>query len=123
MTVTFTPPQFSTARRAPARAEVVAHGITIDRLAGGDVLPSGRARADLARLGFEAKGGQVQVVPVDGRLVAAVGLGDAEELSLDGLRRAAASLVRAVRTLCSLATDLASASADADWPLQAEAVG
>ena len=123
MTVTFTPPQFSTARRAPARAEVVAHGITIDRLAGGDVLPSGLDRSDLGRLGFEAKGGQVQVVPVDGRLVAAVGLGDAEELSLDGLRRAAASLVRAVRTHRSLATDLASAAADADGPIQAEGVG
>ena len=123
MTVTFTPPQFSTARRAPARAEVVAHGITIDRLAGGDALPSGLDRSDLGRLGFEAKGGQVQVVPVDGRLVAAVGLGDAEELSLDGLRRAAASLVRAVRTHRSLATDLASAAADADGPIQAEGVG
>ena len=123
MTVTFTPPQFSTARRAPARAEVVAHGITIDRLAGGDVLPSGLDRSDLGRLGFEAKGGQVQVVPVDGRLVAAVGLGDAEELSLDGLRRAAASLVRAVRTHRSLATDLASAAADADGPIEAEGVG
>ena len=123
MTVTFTPPQFSTARRAPARAEVVAHGITIDRLAGGDVLPSGLDRSDLGRLGFEAKGDQVQVVPVDGRLVAAVGLGDAEGLSLDGLRRAAASLVRAVHTHRSLATDLASAAADADGPIEAEGVG
>ena len=123
MTVTFTPPQFSTARRAPARAEVVAHGITIDRLAVGDALPSGLDRSDLGRLGFEAKGGQVQIVPVDGRLVAAVGLGDAEGLSLDGLRRAAASLGRAVRTHRSLATDLASAAADADGPIQAEGVG
>ena len=123
MTVTFTPPQFSTARRVPARAEVVAHGITIDQLAGVDALPSGLDRSDLGRLGFEAKGDQVQVVPVDGRLVAAVGLGDAEGLSLDGLRRAAASLVRAVRTHRSLATDLASAAADADGPIEAEGVG
>ena len=123
MTVTFTPPQFSTARRAPARAEVVAHGITIDQLAGVDALPSGLDRSDLGRLGFEAKGDQVQVVPVDGRLVAAVGLGDAEGLSLDGLRRAAASLVRAVRTHRSLATDLASAAADADGPIEAEGAG
>ncbi len=123
MTVTFTPPQFSTARRAPARAEVVAHGITSDRLAGGDALPLGLDRSDLGRLGFEAKGGQVQVIPVDGRLVAAVGLGDAGGLSLDGLRRAAASLARAVRTHRSLATDLASAAADADGPIEAEGVG
>lgn len=123
MTITFTPPQFSTARRAPARAEVVAHGITIDQLAGGDALPSGLDRSDLGRLGFEAKSDQIQVVPVDGRLVAAVGLGDAERLSLDGLRRAAASLVRVVRTHRSLATDLASAAAHADGPIEAEGAG
>ena len=102
MTVSFTAPQFTTARRAPARAEVVAHGITTERLADDEALPSGLDRADLGRLGFEARAGQVQVVPVDGRLVAAVGLGGAEGLSSAGLRRAAASLARAVRTRRSL---------------------
>jgi len=123
MTVTFTAPQFSTARRTPVRAEVVAHGVTIDRLAGDAPLPSGLDRSDLGRLGFEAKVGQVQVVPVDGRLVAAVGLGDAEGLSLDGIRRAAASLARAVRTHRSLATDLASAAGGAGGLIEAEGAG
>ena len=122
MTVTFTPPQFSTARRAPARAEVVAHGITIERLADGDPLPSGLDRADLGRLGFEAKAGQVQVVPSDGRLVAAVGLGVTDELGTDGLRRAAAALGRAARTRRSLATDLASVVATTNELTEADGV-
>ncbi|HCW01269.1 MAG TPA: hypothetical protein DGK99_07655, partial [Acidimicrobiaceae bacterium] len=122
MTVTFTPPQFSTARRAPARAEVVAHGITIERLADGDPLPSGLDRADLGRLGFEAKAGQVQVVPSDGRLVAAVGLGVTDELGTNGLRRAAAALGRAARTRRSLATDLASVVATTGELTEADGV-
>jgi len=120
MTVTFTAPQFTTARRAPARAEVVAHGITTERLAADEALPSGLDRDDLGRLGFEARRGQVQVVPVGGRLVAAVGLGGAEGLSTDGLRKAAAALARAVRSRRSLATDLAAVAAGSGGPTEAE---
>ena len=36
--------QFSTARRAPARAEVVAHGLTTDALTGDAPLPAGLVR-------------------------------------------------------------------------------
>ena len=111
--------QFSTARRAPARSGVVAHGLTTEALSTG-ALPSGLVGADLGRLGFEAKVGQVQVVPVDGRLVAAVGLGPADDLSTDGFRRAAASLARAARKQRSLATDLASVAAAAGGPAEAD---
>ena len=62
------PIQFSTARRAPARAEVVAHGLTTEGLAGDGPLPAGLDRGDLGRLGFTAKAEQVQVVPDGGRL-------------------------------------------------------
>ena len=67
---------FTTARRAPAVARIVAHGLTTEALAEG-FLPTGVDGADLERLGFEAKAEQVQVLPGDGRLVAVVGLGDA----------------------------------------------
>ena len=112
--------QFSTARRAPARAEVVAHGLTTDALTGDAPLPAGLDRDDLGRLGFEAKVDQVQVVPVAGRLVAAVGLGSAEGVDADRLRRAAAGLARAARGRRSLALDLASVAAALDAVPQPE---
>ena len=40
--------QFSTARRAPARAEVVAHGLTTDALTGDAPLPAGLQLAEQA---------------------------------------------------------------------------
>ncbi|MCS5683911.1 MAG: hypothetical protein NZ654_01560, partial [Acidimicrobiales bacterium] len=67
--------QFSTARRAPARAEVVAHGLTVEAFSDDQPLPPGLDRDALVSLGFTGQAGQVQVVPGDGRLVAAVGLG------------------------------------------------
>ncbi|MDG2428060.1 MAG: leucyl aminopeptidase [Acidimicrobiales bacterium] len=122
MTTTFSVPKFSTARRFPARSEVVAHGITTAWLDGDSALPSGLDRADLLRLGFTAKAGQIQIVPVDGRLLAAVGLGDLESLSNDSLRQTAAALSRAVRGQRSLATDLASVVAAAAGPAEVEGV-
>ena len=68
--------QFSTARRAPARAEVVAHGLTVEAVTGDQPLPPGLDRDALVSRGFTGQAGQVQVVPGDGRLVAAAGLGD-----------------------------------------------
>tara|TARA_B110000438_G_scaffold121811_1_gene118931 strand:- start:2 stop:1390 length:1389 start_codon:yes stop_codon:yes gene_type:complete len=91
-------------------------------LAGESTLPAGLDRADLLRLGFTAKAGQIQIVPVDNRLLAAVGLGDVESLSNDGLRRTAAALSRAVRGHRSLATDLASVAAAAGGPVEVEGV-
>ena len=116
------PIQFSTARRAPARAEVVAHGLTTEVLAGDGPLPVGLDRGDLGRLGFTAKVEQVQVVPAEGRLVVAVGLGPADGVDPDGLRRASACLARAVRGRRSLALDLASATDAVPGPEAARAV-
>ena len=101
------PIQFSTARRAPARAEVVAHGLTVEALTGDGPLPAGLDSGDLGRLGFTAEADQVQVVPAEGRLVVAVGLGPADGVDPAGLRRASATLARAVRGRRSLALDLA----------------
>ena len=116
------PIQFSTARRAPARAEVVAHGLTTEVLTGDGPLPAGLDRGDLGRLGFTAKVEQVQVVPAEGRLVVAVGLGPADGVDPDGLRRASACLARAVRGRRSLALDLASATDAVPGPEAARAV-
>ncbi len=106
--------QFSTARRAPARAEVVAHGLTAEAVSGDQALPSGLDRDALVSLGFTGQAGQVQVVPGDGRLVAAVGLGPVDGIDAVGVRRAAAALARSVRGRRSLAADLASAARSDD---------
>ena len=116
------PIQFSTARRAPARVEVVAHGLTTEVMTGDGPLPAGLDRGDLGRLGFTAKAEQVQVVPDGGRLVVAVGLGPADKVDTDGLRRASASLARSVRGRRSLALDLASVTDAVPGPEAARAV-
>ncbi len=53
--------QFSTARRAPARAEVVAHGLTAEAFSGDQPLPSGLDRDALVSLGFTGQAGQVHL--------------------------------------------------------------
>ena len=116
------PIQFSTARKAPARVEVVAHGLTTEVMTGEGPLPAGLDRGDLGRLGFTAKAEQVQVVPDGGRLVVAVGLGPADKVDTDGLRRASASLARSVRGRRSLALDLASVTDAVGGPEAARAV-
>ncbi|HAQ22410.1 MAG TPA: hypothetical protein DCR10_02590, partial [Acidimicrobiaceae bacterium] len=114
--------QFSAARRMPARAEVIAHGLTLEDFEGGEDLPTELGRDDLGRLGFEGKAGQVQVVPCGGRLLAAVGLGSATEISTNVLRRSAANLARAVRKRRSVALDLASVAARNGGPAEADGV-
>ncbi len=106
--------QFSTARRVPARAEVVAHGLTVEAFSGDQPLPPGLDRDALVSLGFTGQAGQVQVVPGDGRLVAAVGLGPVDGIDAVGVRRAAAALARSVRSRRSLAVDLASVARSDD---------
>ena len=104
------PITFTTARRAPATAHVVAHGVTTEGLEDGSGLPDGIDRGALDRLGFEARAEQVQVLPSGKRLVALIGLGGADQMSTDTVRRAAASLARATRKHRSVACDLAAAS-------------
>ena len=95
---------FTTARRAPSNVAVVAHGLTTEGLKSP---PEGLDPKVLRRLGFTAESGQVQMVPAGERLVAAVGLGAADEVNLGTLRKAGAALARAVRRQRSVATDLA----------------
>ncbi len=104
------PITFTTARRAPATAHVVAHGVTTEGFEDGSGLPDGVEAGALGRLGFEARAEQVQVLPSGERLVALVGLGSADEVSTDTVRRSAAALARATRKHRSLACDLAVAS-------------
>ena len=50
--------QFSTARRAPARAEVVAHGLTVEAVTGDQLLPPGLdsdPRSEERRVGKECR--------------------------------------------------------------------
>jgi leucyl aminopeptidase len=68
----------------------------------------GLTRAALAANGFEGKAGQVLVLPAaTGPTYIAIGIGDAGALSANGLRSAAAALVRAVGKRASIATTLA----------------
>ncbi|MDP6178082.1 MAG: M17 family peptidase N-terminal domain-containing protein, partial [Acidimicrobiales bacterium] len=102
------PPTFTTARNVPSKVAVVAHGLTEEAL--GNDLPDGLDSGSLKRLGFAAGAGQVQIVPSGDRLVAAVGLGPAGDVTTDVVRNAAADLARAVRKQKTLATDLAAVS-------------
>ena len=77
---------FTIARRAPANAAVVAHGLTTEGLKSP---PDGLDPSALRRLGFTAEPGQVQVVPAGERLVAAVGLGAADGVDLRTLGKPA----------------------------------
>jgi leucyl aminopeptidase len=68
----------------------------------------GMSRATLAAHGFEGKPGQVLVLPaVTGATPIAIGVGDPGSLTANGLRSAAASLVRAAGKRATIATTLA----------------
>jgi leucyl aminopeptidase len=68
----------------------------------------GLTRAALAAHGFEGKAGQVLLVPsASGPTLIALGIGDPAELTANGLRNAAAALVRAAGKRTSIATALA----------------
>ena len=98
---------FTTARRLPANAAVVAYGIKSDEL---NSPPECFNPAELKKLGFKGKLGQVQILPEGNKLIAAVGLGESTEISPTKLRTAAAALARATRRHASVATDLVSKS-------------
>lgn len=69
---------------------------------------SGWTEVDLAfldRLGFEAKVGEVQILGRDdGTALAAVGMGEADEVSLEDVRKAAAGVVKAAWKATTAAT-------------------
>ena len=80
--------------------------------------------SQLAQRGFEGKLGETMVVPsAEGRTVIAVGLGSAEKVDTEALRRAAAALVKATWKDASVATTLlAAAPAGMDAAEAAQAV-
>ena len=68
----------------------------------------GLSRAALSANGFDGKPGQVLVLPsATGPTLIAIGIGDPSELTANGLRSAAASLVRAAGKRSTIATSLA----------------
>ena len=98
---------FTTARRLPTNAAVVAYGIKSDELGN---LPACFSSTELKKLGFKGELGQVQILPEGNKLIAAVGLGESTEISPTKLRTAAAALARGARRHASVATDLVSKS-------------
>jgi leucyl aminopeptidase len=82
----------------------------------------GLSRAALAAHGFEGKEGQVLVVPsTSGATPIAIGVGEPGKITVNGLRNAAAALVRAAGKRSSLATSLADLDG-VDAKLAAQAV-
>ena len=112
------------ATTVPAGAEVISLGVCSEQV---DSEPGGLDWALLRGLGFEAKAGQVQLVPgPDGRPVAVVGLGPATAMTPAVIRRSSAALARLVRRyswLASSVLDAVAEDADLDAAAQAHAEG
>jgi leucyl aminopeptidase len=81
-----------------------------------DAALDGGLAAFLAEAGFDGKLGDTLAVPTGGRLKAKaallVGIGDPAELTVDGVRRAAAAVARRASKVASVATTLATAGSD-----------
>lgn len=102
--------EVTTARSAPASCDVVGWAIGT---AGPVPRQIGLNRAALKAEGFTGAIGQTLVVPrADGPTMVAVGIGDADALDANRLRRAAAAFVRSVSTRASVATNLVEVAAD-----------
>jgi leucyl aminopeptidase len=90
-----------------------------------DALGGGLA-AFLAEAGFEGKLGETLAVPTGGRLRAKaavlVGVGDPAELTVDGLRRAAAAVARRASKAASVGTTLATVASELDAAEAAQAI-
>ena len=100
---------FTASRQIPGDAQVL--GVPV--FAGRELPEGAGAELDLdflARRKFEGKAGQTQALLADdGTTLVALGLGDKSELTVDGIRRAAAALVGASGTATSIATTLLAA--------------
>lgn len=99
---------FTLVRKAPARSEL--HGIPVSTEQLEDEADDRLDWALLKGRGFEARVGQVQIVGHDGKaLVAAVGVGSADDVDARVIRRAGAALVRAARRQKNIASSLLAA--------------
>jgi leucyl aminopeptidase len=103
---------FHTARRLPTAVDAI--GLPVGTT-GPVPRPLRLSRAALGALGFEAKPGQVLVLPPSGRAApVAVGIGEPSEISAATLRTAAAAFARALgkrTTAATTLTDLAGVGA------------
>ena len=91
-----------------------------------DAALGGGLAAFIAETGFDGKLGETLAVPAGGKLrakaVILVGVGDADALTLDGLRRAAAAVARRATKVASVATTLTAAGPELDAGDAAQAV-
>lgn len=95
------PPVIEAVRELPEWLDLVAHPVTTE--AGADLDALGFPAAVLAAQGFTGALGQVAVVPRgEGEMLALVGVGPAEEVGADVLRRAAGVAVRAARRVSTV---------------------
>ncbi|MFI5045929.1 MAG: leucyl aminopeptidase [Acidimicrobiia bacterium] len=118
---TGTPPAHPTRRGAPPAPRVLGPGAeALDDALGGGLV------AFLDEVGFEGRIGDAIAVPTGGSLRAkaaiVVGIGDPDELTADGVRRAAAAVARRASKVVSVATTLASAAPGVDAADAAQAV-
>jgi leucyl aminopeptidase len=91
----------TTARSAPATAELVGVGVFSDK-----DRPKGLPNEILDSRGFEGTLGKTMIVETKKGLVAAVGLGSSEDFAANSLRMAAASFARAARRHKNVATSI-----------------
>ena len=109
------------ARSAPATATAVGYAVGSK---GSVPRQLGMNRTALADTGFEGKPGQTLVIPSNEGTVVAVGIGDAGELDVKGLRDAAAAFARSASKHAHLATNLADVGGvDADEAARAVTEG
>jgi leucyl aminopeptidase len=91
-----------------------------------DAALDGGLAAFLAEAGFDGKPGETLAVPTGGRIKAKaallVGVGDRADLTVDGVRRAAAAISRRAGKVASVATTLAEAGTGLDVADAAQAV-
>ncbi|HEX2191904.1 MAG TPA: leucyl aminopeptidase [Acidimicrobiales bacterium] len=103
-------PALALAPRTPADVSVLA----VPVFAGRVVPPGAGVELDgewLAGRRFEGKLGETLSIPADdGSTIVAVGMGDAQKLTAEGMRRGAAALVRAVSQDATVATTLLAAA-------------
>ena len=92
-------------RAQPADADALGVGVFADRLTGGEA-PEPLDAAFLSSQGFIGKPGEWLVVPGDGRVVVAVGLGAHDDVTAARFRKAGAALARAVHRQQRPATTL-----------------
>ena len=111
---------FHAVRSIPKAAKASVSLVTTDAVDDGT---AGAPKAQLEAAGFEGKVGQTHSWPDGGRVRALVGVGSAEKLTTDGIRRAAASIARSFGRHARIGVALPPSELDATAARQALAEG